>query len=1268
MNNASLRWDKPGPGTWALDRAHSAGPVSPVMQAIAPAAMADGFLSFTERYGLVISHMEVCYVNGLPYGAMRIAGLPASDRPPPPAAVLKVLTRLHPVMRRRDRRARRALAERTWHDDLVRWFDELRPAKIAAARNVQVVDPAALEAAELASHVEDCAAVLAGGLRTHYSLIGAASVPVGLHLLEQAERGRGTAAALTDLTGAAADSTAAPSTALASIADALAAADVTARDLDDVRGASPAAAAALDAYLEEFGQRVVDAFDVTGRRLVELPDLVLRSISAAEGRTGAPAPATDEEVFDEVLADARLALASRDDHAGICCMWPLGLVRRALLAAGEVLHDRGRVDDPRHILDASLPEVRALFECAPDAPAAVELAERAATRRRVAAVVAPDVLGEATAPPDPAVFPAGLRRTSAALGAFLATMGAGPAPDRDRRVGVGVGEHVFRGRAVVATHPEDAIERVRSGDVLVTSTTTPAFNCVLPVVGALVTAHGGAMSHAGIAARELGFSAVVGLTDALERIPDGIEVEVDPVAGTVEPAPSYVAFGPGLTLPHMAPERIGGKAASLVGMTRLGLPVPPGFVLPARPEGAGERLPAADEAELRAALADLEDRAGRRLGNPDRPLLVSVRSGAAVSMPGMLDTVLDVGATPDVVAGLARSTGDACFADDTHRRFLTGWASIVGAMPENVVAEAAEAATSPADLARRLAGAGSRPPADPIEQVIEAVAAVRRSWDGERARAFRRAEGIDDAAGTAVTVQMMVFGNLGPDSATGVVFSRDPSTGAPGLVGDVLVGAQGDDVVGGAHRTLTLDEWGRRRPDVHAELARAVSVLEHHHVDMVDVEFTVERGRLNLLQARPGRRSAAAAFRLAVDMAEDPSFPLDRAGAVARCRHLLAAPAGDVVALADDVVAAHLVVAGQGASPGRGAGALAVSVDDALRRHDAGQAVVLVRPTTSPADVTAMAVAAGVVTATGGLVSHAALVARSWGLPAVVGATGLEVDANGIVVGGRRIDAGEIVTVDGTAGLLLTGDHPAVTTDPPALAILRGWAAASETGTRSSGRVDLAVDTDVGPRRVDGRSNGDLDLDILRLAVVRGRVEIGTTANVLGVEDGPVTEAVGRLVAEDALTGNDGVATPTAAGRARVDADRQADRDRHAAAFVDLLDRFSGPDRALKELVTDHQLATTPSGEEDSLTLADRLRGGAHADVAPVIADAARTLPRLARYGERLETALARLAGDDRYLAHPSVDSYHSIWFELHEELIGLAGTSREVVSDDGPA
>ncbi|MFP5321822.1 MAG: PEP/pyruvate-binding domain-containing protein [Acidimicrobiia bacterium] len=463
-------------------------------------------------------------------------------------------------------------------------------------------------------------------------------------------------------------------------------------------------------------------------------------------------------------------------------------------------------------------------------------------------------------------------------------------------------------------------------------------------------------------------------------------------------------------------ERLGGKGATIVALHRLGLPVPPASTLTTEAcrrflaDGWDDDLDAA----LRGALARLEGLTGRRLGDAADPLLVSVRSGASASMPGMMDSVLDVGATPEVIEALAARTGDRAFADDTWRRARRGWEAVVGGAL----------------------------PADPHEQLVRAVQAVFGSWRAERVARFRELEGLDDDGGTAATVQVMVFGNRSTGSGTGVAFSRDPSTGEPGPMGDFLVGAQGDDVVAGARITGDLHRLRELWPDVWDELVDAIDRVEHHLGDAVDVELTVEDGRLWLLQARPARRSPRAALRVAVDLAEDPTFALDRAGAVDRCRELLDADPATWTSGLGDTAGGAVVVEGLGASPGCAVGVLCVDLDRAAELLAEGADVVLVRNETAPADVPAMAGAVGLVTAHGGVVSHAAVVARDWGVPAVVGAAELRFVDGGVEGPGGFVAEGAVVTVDGDGGRLLRGAHPAAPGEPPPeLEVLRRWAA-----------------------------------------------------------------------------------------------------------------------------------------------------------------------------------------------------------------------------------
>ncbi len=453
---------------------------------------------------------------------------------------------------------------------------------------------------------------------------------------------------------------------------------------------------------------------------------------------------------------------------------------------------------------------------------------------------------------------------------------------------------------------------------------------------------------------------------------------------------------------------VGGKAFSINDMRRLGLPVPPAFVLPTREcaafHAAGSAL--ADEvwSDVLEALRGIEEHTGRRFGTGPSPLLVSVRSGAAESMPGMMDTVLNLGLTPDLSAALADESGDAAWADDTWHRFRESYAAIVSGDP------------------------AAEPPADPYAQLREAIGAVFRSWDSPRAVAYRQRHGLAGLGGTAVTVQAMVFGNRDDDSGTGVLFTRDASTGEPVVTGDWLARAQGEEVVSGSRTPLTLDALGARHPALHAELLRVAALVESELHDMADIEFTVESGRLYVLQSRVGKRSPRAAVRIAVDLVREGR--IDRATAVDRISREHAARLIEADAAAHrDHGAAPVLATGTGIGTGVATGVAVADVDEAEERAAAGEEVVLVRGMTSPEDVPAMFQSVAVVTETGGPTSHAALVCREIGLPCVVGC------------GEGTIEAlwGRTVTVDGTTGRVydsaavapgLGGDGPAAARDP----------------------------------------------------------------------------------------------------------------------------------------------------------------------------------------------------------------------------------------------
>jgi pyruvate, orthophosphate dikinase len=475
---------------------------------------------------------------------------------------------------------------------------------------------------------------------------------------------------------------------------------------------------------------------------------------------------------------------------------------------------------------------------------------------------------------------------------------------------------------------------------------------------------------------------------------------------------------------------LGGKGAGLAEMTSaLGLSVPPGFTV-AVPVCAAYRAdgwPAGLDAELATAIDRLGAQIGRRLGDPADPLLLAVRSGAPVSMPGMLDTVLDLGLNDETVVGLAERSGDPAFAWDSYRRFVTMFATLVmGVDAARLPSASAEAGPDAlrahvGELLARVEELAGRPvPHDPHTQLRESVEAVFRSWDCDRARAYRRREGIAEELGTAVNVQAMVFGNRGEDSGTGVVFTRNPSTGEAAPYGDYLARAQGEDVVAGSSRTEPVAHLAEHAPAAYAELVRTLRRLEVHYRDVCDVEFTVESGRLWLLQTRIGKRGAVAAVRIAVALVDDEQVALTEQEALDRVPSVLRERArAEVAASGGTGDTEALLTVGLGASPGCVTGAVVLDLDAAA---DAEGDVILVRKETSPEDVAAMAASVGVLTTRGGLVSHAAVVARGWGIPAVVGADAIEVRADGLhLPDGRFVAPGETITVDGTSGAVWLG-------------------------------------------------------------------------------------------------------------------------------------------------------------------------------------------------------------------------------------------------------
>lgn len=694
-------------------------------------------------------------------------------------------------------------------------------------------------------------------------------------------------------------------------------------------------------------------------------------------------------------------------------------------------------------------------------------------------------------------------------------------------------------------------------------------------------------------------------------------------------------------------------------MTEEALPVPPGFTLTTttcKRVLVGGWTADCDEA-LFDHVRELEQLAGKGLGSVERPLLVSVRSGAPISMPGMMDTVLNVGMNDDVESALALAVGDERFASDTHRRFLLSYAEIVLGADGDLLSRA-RATTDVNGIRAVLAEAGLEVPTDPVAQLRGAVRAVFDSWNGERAKHYRRIEGIDDDLGTAATVQAMVFGNLGERSGTGVAFTRNPSTGDRRIMGDFLANAQGEDVVAGGHATVDLHEMAHTWPGLWAELCDMASTLEHHYRDLVDIEFTIEAGVLWLLQARVGKRTPLAAFRVAVDMANDPDFPLDRAEAVERCRPHLADPPQAVVAEGDDLA---VLATGLAACPGVASGVLCVDVEEAVRLGDAGVSLVLARQETSPADVAGMAAATGIFTTLGGTVSHAAVVARSWGTPAVVGASDALVDEQGVTVPGGRIPVGELVTVDGGKGLLLAGAVDA-TGVPVAEVVTVGRWAAELDASDGVGAIEGGAVASAG-------GGGPVEAEALRFGVIHAlRIKGMGTVEALAAMTAAEPAAVTGVLQEFEAVGQVKFMAPRELWLITPDG-----RTAHGPLLAEQLvgvdlgllpyERFLSLNGDFKQLCTDWQLRDgEPNDHSDGAydhDVIERL-GALHDEAAPILDQHAAVLAWLSPYRGRLAGALDRLrSGDQKALTGVMCDSYHDIWMEFHEDLIVTQGIDR---------
>ena len=549
---------------------------------------------------------------------------------------------------------------------------------------------------------------------------------------------------------------------------------------------------------------------------------------------------------------------------------------------------------------------------------------------------------------------------------------------------------------------------------------------------------------------------------------------------------------------------LGGKGANLAEMTRLGLPVPPGFTITT--EACRHYLASGEEppdlgAQVSIQLDRLEERMGRRLGDPSDPLLVSVRSGARYSMPGMMETVLNIGLNDSSVEGLAAIVDDAHFAWDSYRRLIQMFGKTVLDLPGHLFEETLDKSKAdvgarldvdiPLDSLRRLVcdyktiirdQTGRDFPQAPREQLDLAIRAVFRSWNTDRARLYRRRERIPHDLGTAVNVQVMAFGNLGEGSGTGVAFTRDPGTGAPGVYGDYLPDAQGEDVVAGIRNTLPLAALGEGDPEAYAELLDIMRRLELHYQDLCDIEFTVERGRLWMLQTRVGKRTAAAAFRIAVQLVDEGVIDMDEA-----VRRVTGAQLARLMfpRFADDANHERLA-RGMSASPGAAVGEAVFDSRTAVEWAASGREVILIRRETNPDDLEGMVAAAGILTSRGGKTSHAAVVARGMGKTAVCGAEDLAVDTLGrqmTTADGTVIREGEVISIDGTSGVVYRGSVPVM--DSPVVQYFEEGVASALHGV-DEGTSDLIKAVDRIMRHADRsrrmlvRANADTAPDAAR--------------------------------------------------------------------------------------------------------------------------------------------------------------------------------------------
>lgn len=742
------------------------------------------------------------------------------------------------------------------------------------------------------------------------------------------------------------------------------------------------------------------------------------------------------------------------------------------------------------------------------------------------------------------------------------------------------------------------------------------------------------------------------------------------------------------------PEVVGGKGWGINRMRALGLSVPPAIALTVhasrdyRANGMSLRAPVWDEVVAR--MHWLEAQTGQSFAGSRHPLLVSVRSGAPFSMPGMMDTVLDLGINARIEAVIGAESGDAGFAADTRRRFAQQYRHVV------------------------LGGLDGNIPADPWAQLRAAVCAVFDSWDSPRAQLYRRNRRLSDDTGTAVTIQQMVYGNRDLRSGTGVVFSRNPSSGEPAAWGEWMPGGQGEDVVSGVLTPQPLSALRDDMPEAHAELMRAVTALERDARDIEDIEFTVESGRLWVLQSRIAKRSPQAAVRAAVAFAEEGIISREEALRRVTAEQVRQLP---VLLLSPRAAYQQPIAKGEPASPGIICGTVVTNPSEAEARSKGGEDVILARPLTSPEDLRGVLAARGLITEQGGATSHAAVVSRELGRPCVVGCGAGTVTAL----------AGQRVTIDGNGGRIfagdLTGRHgtigadgdvhrltewarpfvpmevlPAETGAAEAIeldrladdwrtglvpgAVVRGRVLDTDDGIRAAfaAGVRVALVHDALPallscleamrsptpaRATDSNEQAQHEpASLLRLLALKGRAGLDILSEALGLGRDEVSAAYAPLCAQQWCAGNGNGLHLTPAGREHLGALLQTERAHvDASALIPLYEAFCVLDAELKQTVTAWQVrAGAPNDHEDAAyddQVLARLMG-VHQRIAPLLGRLAMLLPRLAAYRERLERAAGRIAaGERQYVARIIHDSYHTVWFELHEELLSLAGLKR---------